>query len=415
MRGREEAFAEQARRIAGLDRQVAVLRSELADFHRSQGAPPAADDAFRRDTIYGGSPAVVRMLETARKVAGSDATVLVRGESGTGKELLAQVLHDNGPRRDGPLIRVHCAALSPTLLESELFGHVKGAFTGADRDKAGRFAMADGGTLFLDEIGEISPEIQVKLLRVLQERCFEPVGSDRTTRIDVRVVTATNRDLEEMIRLGTFREDLFYRLNVISLTLPPLRERREDVEGLASTFLHRAARRIGKPVTAIDADALAVLVRHDWPGNVRELQNVVERAVVLADGESVTLADLPAELLPLRAPRADAKPHGTPSSPRPRPADSSRAAGRRTAARVAEDDERTSLVSVLREAGGNKAEAARLLGLPRSTFFSKLKKHGPVVTRGRLRSAPAAMAILAQPCTRDDCTPRRRASHRRVT
>ncbi len=370
----------------GQSRQIAVLQSELGDLYARQGSTPQAPSEadFRREIIRGDSPAISAVLETVRKVASSDATVMIRGESGTGKELLAQVVHDNSPRHDKPLVRVHCAALSPTLLESELFGHVKGAFTGADRDKVGRFQLADGGTLFLDEIGEISPEVQVKLLRVLQERCFEPVGSSQTIRVDVRLITATNRNLEEMMENGGFREDLFYRLNVVSVTLPPLRERAEDVYDLAFTFLHRAARRFGKAVTWIDEAALAVLTRYHWPGNIRELQNVIERAVVLSDGDAVTVADLPSELAPLRtvemkkkitAKPANLRREGTPARRTAEPAKATSRPVNRVATPLADGAEREQLVAALRNADGNKAEAARVLGLPRSTFFSKLKKH----------------------------------------
>ncbi|MGC1274660.1 MAG: sigma-54 dependent transcriptional regulator, partial [Planctomycetaceae bacterium] len=367
--------------LAGQLRQIAVLQAELAEFHRRQGtgAATATEDEFQREIIRGDSPAINSVLETVRKVAGSDATVMIRGESGTGKELLAQVIHDNSPRRAQPLVRVHCAALSPALLESELFGHVKGAFTGADKDKIGRFQMADGGTLFLDEIGEISPEVQVKLLRVLQERCFEPVGSSKTVHVDVRLITATNRNLEEMISSAEFREDLYYRLNVITVTLPPLRERVGDVYDLAFTFLHRAAHRLGKSVVRFDDAVLSVMTRYNWPGNIRELQNVVERAVVLADGETISLDDLPAELTPLRS-------SGTPSRRLPAPATESgrgrpstrpKPVGRVRTVAIPQSDlsERERLVAALRDSDGNKAEAARLLGLPRSTFFSKLKKY----------------------------------------
>jgi transcriptional regulator with GAF, ATPase, and Fis domain len=375
---------------AGQSRQIAVLQGELTDLYVRQGTAPQLllEGEFRREIIRGDSPAMNAVLDTVRKVASSDATVMIRGESGTGKELLAQVVHENSPRRDGPLIKVHCAALSPTLLESELFGHVKGAFTGADRDKIGRFHLADRGTLFLDEIGEISPETQVKLLRVLQERSFEPVGSSQTVQVDVRLITATNRNLEQMMEAGEFREDLFYRLNVVSVTLPALRERVGDVYDLAFTFLHRAARRFGKVVTRIDDAALAVLTRYHWPGNVRELQNVIERAVVLTDGEAITLADLPAELAPLReagsqgkrAAAASAKPAISRNEERtPRriagPVAASAKPANRVATALADTSEREQLVAALRNAHGNKAEAARALGLPRSTFFSKLKKH----------------------------------------
>lgn len=384
--GTHRRLAEQFRMAqeaaAAQSRQVTVLQNELAELHQRQGnsaSPIVVEGEFNRDIIRGESPAINEVLQTVRKVAGSDSTVMIRGESGTGKELLSQVIHDNSPRRNQAFIRVHCAALSPTLLESELFGHVKGAFTGADKDKIGRFQLANGGTLFLDEIGEITAETQVKLLRVLQERCFEPVGSSQTMHTDVRVITATNRNLETMIAEGTFREDLYYRLNVISVTLPPLRDRREDIYDLAFTFLYRTARRLGKSITRIDDDALAVLLRYQWPGNIRELQNVIERAVVLADGEAITIADLPRDFAPLRSPGSSLKVLPAPSGRKPAALPENR--GRTTVAApsavlsAGARDERQDLIEALRSADGNKAEAARILGLPRSTFFSRLKKY----------------------------------------
>jgi DNA-binding NtrC family response regulator len=277
------------------------------------------------------------------------------------------------------MIRVHCAALSPTLLESELFGHVKGAFTGAHRDQVGRFASANGGTLFLDEIGDISLETQIKLLRVLQERCFEPVGSSQTIHVDVRLITATHQNLEELISRGIFREDLYYRLNVISVTLPPLRERRDDIFELALHFVGRGAARAGKRPLQIADAALAALERYDWPGNIRELENVIERALVLADGDQITLADLPREVVsgPVDGPEYVIE---------TKPVSRKRSAGLAGhAARTVQDtapalqnhdEERSRLTAALHACGGNKAQAARLLGLPRSTYFSKLKKYG---------------------------------------
>ncbi|MEX0701261.1 MAG: sigma 54-interacting transcriptional regulator [Planctomycetales bacterium] len=365
--------------IATQQRRIAMLQSEITSSQQDPAAePPAgAPPAFRRDALKGNSPAIRVVLETVRKVAGSDSTVLVRGESGTGKELLAQVVHDNSPRREGPMIRVHCASLSPGLLESELFGHAKGAFTGAHRDKVGRFEMAHGGTLFLDEIGDISLETQIKLLRVLQERCFEPVGGTRTVHVDVRLITATHQNLENLITQGRFREDLYYRLNVISVTLPPLRERHEDILELALFFVNRASARSDKRISHIDDEALAALERHPWPGNVRELQNVVERAVVLAEDGRITLKELPADFARLAAPawRAlEAKPQpadASSSSPMPVSSVATANGGGQFAG-----DERRQLLRALERSGGNKAQAARLLGMPRSTYFSKLKKHG---------------------------------------
>ena len=236
------------------------------------------------------------MIAMARKVAASPSAVLIRGESGTGKELLAAAIHRASPRAARPFVKVHCAALSQSLLESELFGHVKGAFTGADRDRVGRFEQANGGTLFLDEIGDINLEVQTKLLRVLQEMSFERVGSSQPITVDVRILAATHQDLEALIRAGRFREDLYYRLNVICLHIPALRERREDIFELAVYFLNLHAQRIGKPVTHLEPEAVEALAAYDWPGNIRELENVLERAVVLADGPAITVDDLPPEL-----------------------------------------------------------------------------------------------------------------------
>ncbi|MFQ5734698.1 MAG: sigma-54 interaction domain-containing protein, partial [Planctomycetaceae bacterium] len=296
--------------------------------------------------------------------------------SETSKELLAQILHENGPRRTGPMIRVHCASLAAGLLESELFGHVKGAFTGAHRDRPGRFQMADGGTLFLDEIGDVSGETQVKLLRVLQEREFEPVGGTETVSVNVRVIAATNRNLEQLIADGTFREDLYYRLNVVSLTLPPLRERTDDVYELALHFLNRAAQSVGKRVSYIEDDALALLERYAWPGNVRELENVIERAVVMSDDNHITPNDLPMRI------RTDAPAstrlvtplarHGT----RPSKTPTDETARQQASPVPPTNSERDLLLAALRESDGNKAEAARRLELPRSTYYSKLKKYG---------------------------------------
>ncbi|HET6424706.1 MAG TPA: sigma 54-interacting transcriptional regulator [Planctomycetaceae bacterium] len=355
-------------RIAQQKQQILMLQSELA----TRPTPTIETDAeFHRETIKGSSPSLMRVLETARKVAPSETTVLLRGESGTGKELLARVLHENSPRRKGPMICVHCAALAPSLLESELFGHVKGAFTGATADKRGRFDLAQGGTLFLDEIGELSPETQVKLLRVLQEREIEPVGGHSPVAIDVRMIAATHRPLEQMIREGKFREDLYYRLNVVSLALPPLRERKEDLHELAAGFLLSAAARAGKRINDFADEALDALIRYEWPGNVRELENVIERAVVLADDTVIQLSDLPTDIQQgLRTER--------PSSPLVNVNDDDEAYTRfaetewRT---LSAQEERRTLLMALQRSQGNKARAARLLGLPRSTFFSKLKKH----------------------------------------
>lgn len=356
----------QAQQIALLERQLALRAEE--QLVRDEGA-------FAAGHIVARSPAMMQVLDTVRKVAPSQSSVLIRGESGTGKELLAKAIHQNSPRADGPLVTVHCAALSATLLESELFGHVKGAFTDARQDKPGRFALADGGTLFLDEIGDVPLEMQVKLLRVLQERTFEPVGSNQTIRVDVRVIAATHRPLEKLIAEGKFREDLYYRLNVITITLPPLRERADDLLPLAMHFLDQAARKSGKAVTHFEERALQTLLEYSWPGNIRELENTIERAVVLAESDRLRYDDLPvavrrpaagnvlAHRLPLTL-RTNSLPHLTATDHIANGSD------------AADEEERVELLSALERCHGNKAEAARLLGMPRSTYYSKLKKFG---------------------------------------
>ena len=370
-------------KIAEQQRRILLLQEQLTE--RGQGsagrlalAEPVDPVVF--EEIRGSGQAVKRMLDEARRISASHSAVLIRGESGTGKELLAQAIHAAGPRADRPFVQVHCAALSQGLLESELFGHVKSAFTGADRDRVGRFEQADGGTLFLDEIGDINLEVQTKLLRVLQEKAFERVGSSQTMTVDIRIVAATHQDLEALIRLGKFREDLFYRLNVIPIRTPSLRERKEDVFELAVHFLGRHAERNGRAVGSIDDEALEALIAHDWPGNIRELENAIERAVVLCDGPALTLGDLPAEV------RGPGRRRVRPALPaavglRAVGARSSRSGGGPMAEESTGDPEadayeRHRLIDALAEAGGNKSEAARLLGLPRSTFFSKLKKYG---------------------------------------
>jgi transcriptional regulator with GAF, ATPase, and Fis domain len=363
-------------KIAEQQRLISMLQSEFTS--RQQVEAPVESLPFRRDFIKGNSPAIARVLETVRKVSGSQSSVLIRGESGTGKELLAMALHENSPRRHGPMVSVHCGALSAGLLESELFGHVKGAFTGAHRDKIGRFEMANGGTLFLDEIGDISLETQIKLLRVLQQREFEPVGGTRTVQVDVRLIAATHQNLEKLIGDGKFREDLFYRLNVISIALPPLRERADDIIELALYFLNRAAERAGKRISHLDDAVIGALRRYSWPGNIRELENAIERSVVMAEGPAITLHDLPGVVLesaddPVQV--LETKPasvESPPSSP------GRRAAGSGAVEKYASElpGERQSLVEALARANGNKAEAARILGIPRSTLFSRLKKFG---------------------------------------
>jgi len=241
------------------------------------------------DEMVGQSQALVAVLRKVERVADTDATVLVTGETGTGKELIARALHRRGTRRHRPLVKVNCGAVPSSLIESELFGHVKGAFTGAIDRRGGRFELADDGTLFLDEVSELTIDTQVKLLRVLQEQEFEPVGSSKTLRVDVRIIAATNRDLAEEVRLGRFRSDLFFRLNVVPLTVPPLRDRREDIPLLVTYFVSRFATKFGRKIDGVGRDTMALLTRYQWPGNVRELQNIVERAVVLAAGPVLTV------------------------------------------------------------------------------------------------------------------------------
>jgi transcriptional regulator with GAF, ATPase, and Fis domain len=381
LRTKVEKISEQQRRIVMLQNQL--LRqslpggptltddpmSEPAAAAASPSQPPVASD------IVGSSPIVQQLLHTARKVAASPSAVLIRGESGTGKELLARTLHDNSPRAKGPFVKVHCAALSSNLLESELFGHVKGAFTGAHKDKIGRFELAHGGTLFLDEIGDISLEVQTKLLRVLQEMTFERVGSSEPIQVDVRLVAATHQDLEKLMRQGRFREDLFYRMNVITIRTPPLRERREDIYELALHFLRIYRERSGKRITEIDEETLETLKAYDWPGNIRELENVIERAVVLADGAALTMQELPEELVRAVERRESRVPrNGTDGAEHlvaPEPEWSAQW----------EERERERLTQALQAAQGNKTRAAKTLGMPRSTFVSKLEKHGLLTVR----------------------------------
>jgi transcriptional regulator with GAF, ATPase, and Fis domain len=369
-----------AAKISEQQRLITMMQSELTT--RQVPLPVVADADAGRMLIKGSSSPVLALLDTVRKVAATDSTVLVRGESGTGKELLARAIHEHSLRRTGPLVPVHCGALSAGLLESELFGHVKGAFTGATSDRKGRFELADGGTLFLDEIGDISMDVQIKLLRVLQERRFEPVGGTRTLEVNVRLITATHQDLEKLIRQGRFREDLYYRLNVISITSPPLRDREDDVLELAEAFLKEAATRHGKSVVCFDDESLQALRVYRWPGNVRELENVVERAVVLAEGPTVTLRELPVGISGGDLPQGIATTRKKPRR-RVRLADDPQRSGGWEESPVArpspsgpEAEERTIIEEALRRSGGNKAQAARLLGMPRSTLFSKLEKYG---------------------------------------
>jgi two-component system response regulator AtoC len=297
------------------------------------------------------------------RAAAGTATVLLRGESGTGKEVAARSIHEQSPRRKGPFVRVHCAALPDALLESELFGYEKGAFTGAVQRKPGRVELSQGGTLFLDEIGDTTLSVQVKLLRLLQEKEYERLGGVETLKADVRFVAATNRDLEAMIKAGTFREDLFYRLSVVPIGLPPLRDRPEDIAPLAKRFCAELGAANGRPGAALDQGAIAVLEAQSWPGNVRQLQNFIERLVVLAEGDALGEGEVERELarkLPGSAPVAKSE-SGTES-------------GSRLLEDSRRDAERAALQTALAQAKGNRTLAARLLGISRRTLYNKLEE-----------------------------------------
>ncbi len=328
----------------------------------NQALKVALDDRLRLDNVVGTDPRMQAIFKTIGAVADTRTTVLITGESGTGKTLLARALHALSTRKSGPFVEVNCGALPESLLESELFGHVKGAFTGAVRDKVGKFEAAAGGTIFLDEIGTSSPGFQVKLLRVLQDRVIERVGDTRTIPVDVRVVLATNKDLEKAVAAGEFREDLYYRIHVVSVEMPPLRARSSDIVPLAEHFLRRFARDHGRPALRFSPAALAALTDAPWPGNVRQLENVVERAVVLSSRDVLDLADLP----PLgRSPGAVTTSHQPVPDGPPRPLKEA----------LAEPEKRL-IEQALAHCGGNRERAAKVLGINRSTLFHKLRKLG---------------------------------------
>jgi DNA-binding NtrC family response regulator len=310
-------------------------------------------DRVAPSNIVGVSPPMQRVFEVVDQVAPSRATVMITGESGTGKELVANAIHQRSPRVSGPFIKLHCAALAESLLESELFGHEKGSFTGAMARKDGRFQLADGGTLFLDEIGEISPSIQVKLLRFLQEHDFERVGGTQTIRVDVRVIAATNRNLTEEVAKGRFREDLFYRLNVVALEIPPLRDRRTDIPALAKFFLDRYAKENAKPIDTFTPDTMELLISYDWPGNVRELENAIERAVVLTNGTTIEARFLPPNIRPRHTPA------GMPVIP----------------GATLGDIEKYAILETLKATGGSTSKAAELLGISVRTIQYRLHQY----------------------------------------
>ena len=337
------------RRVKELDRRERILerRERELNLLRDRVSRHAASKHF-----IARSPAMEEVLELAARVAPLDTTVLVYGESGTGKEFIVRMIHDQSPRAGAPFVSINCAALTETLLESELFGHVRGAFTGAVRDKAGLFEVAGSGTIFLDEIGEVAPTIQAKLLRALQEREIRRVGAERNIKINARVVAATNRDLRGAVDAGSFREDLYFRLGAFIITVPPLRERREDIPPLVHHFLVRAASRMKKDVTAVSAEAMTALMNYGWPGNVRELEHAVERAVILANGPSIRIRELPPEVT------------------------------QKTRRRVGDDtldlqeQERVMIERALEKFGGNRRRAAEALKISTVTLWRKMKQYG---------------------------------------
>jgi DNA-binding NtrC family response regulator len=334
-----------SRRVESENRQ---LREEL-------------DKKFGLEKLIGNAPAMVEIYDRIRQVAPTRATVLIEGESGTGKELVAQSLHMLSPRKSARFVAVHCAALSPQLLESELFGHEKGAFTGASERRAGRFEEANHGTIFLDEIGEIDAATQVKLLRALGEQTIQRVGSNQNIKVDVRVVAATNKNLEAMVREGKFRDDLFYRLDVVPIHLPPLRERREDIPLLINAFVQEFSKQNEKRITGLSTDAQAALQRYDWPGNIRELRAAIEHAVALCRGERIGVRELPARILGLAS-------HSAPGSDLFPASDSSSNLN-------LEAMEKRLIRQALGSTDGNITEAAKLLGISRRTLHRKIKTY----------------------------------------
>ena len=338
-----ELVVRRALRQKNLERQNARLRAQLAG--RSA-----------LDRIIGSSEAMLAVRERIEQVAPTPATVLIQGPSGTGKELVARALHALSPRADKPFVAVHCAALAPSLLESELFGHVKGAFTGATEDRKGRFEIADGGTLFLDEISEIDLATQVKLLRVLETRTVEPVGSATPVPVDIRLVAATNRDLRAWVEAGKFREDLYFRLNVVDINLPPLRERQGDLPLLCDAFVREFNPQLGRGILGVAPDAMAALAAYPWPGNVRELRNAIERMMVLAHSDHLTLEDVPRNIREGRAATAAPAPEAAPAP--------------------AEPEEATLIRRALFETHGNRTAAAKRLGIPLRTLYRRIKTYG---------------------------------------
>jgi two-component system, NtrC family, response regulator AtoC len=349
--------------------QIDVLEMKIARALRhqkleseNQALKQQLDSRFGLENIIGDSPAMREVLDIVRHVAPTRATVLIQGESGTGKELIAKAVHQLSPRAKQPMVSVHCAALSPSLLESELFGHEKGAFTGAHERRIGRFEQAQGGTLFLDEIGEIDAAIQVKLLRFLSERTFERVGSNKTLTADVRLISATNKNLEESVQAGAFRDDLFFRLRVVEIWLPPLRDRMGDVPLLAQTFLKEFSREHGKPVNSFAPEAIQALINYRWPGNVRDLRSAIERAVVYSRGNQIELRDLPPQLQGREKEAGSAAIMG----------------GKEILSQndlTVEEAEKQLIIRALAEVRGNRTLAARKIGMSRRTLHRKLHRY----------------------------------------
>ncbi len=344
-------------RVLGIVETVTDLTELKKVRQTAEEAQRKLKKAYRLGNIIGKSTAMQNVFDAIRAAANSQANILIYGESGTGKELVAGAIHYNGPGGEKPLITVNCSALSETLLESELFGHVKGAFTGAHRDRKGRFEEADQGTIFLDEIGELTPYMQVKLLRVLQEREIERVGDSKKIKIDIRIIAATHKDLYRMVREGQFREDLFYRLKVFPVHVPPLRERRDDIPLLVSHFLDKGNKREGKHISSLSSQAMKKIMEHPWPGNVRELENAVEHAFVLCESHQIQLKDLPIEIR---------ESHMVKASPQMGP--------RLTTDFSNREITRESLIQLLEECRWNKAEVARQINKSRTAVWKYMKK-----------------------------------------
>jgi two-component system response regulator AtoC len=344
-----------------MDEMILVVRRAMEERHLRAEVRALRDEVstkYHFSNILGKSKPMRELFALIRKVAGSRTTVLVQGRSGTGKELVAKAIHYNSPRRDHLLVTVNCSAIPKDLLESELFGHAKGAFTGAIAHKRGLFEEAHGGSLFLDEIGELSPELQVKLLRVLQEHEIRHVGETRTIGIDVRLIAATNRDLVQAVKEGLFREDLYYRLNVIPITLPDLKDRADDIPLLVTHFLMKYAKEADPPIEGITKDAMRLLLEYDWPGNVRELENVIERAVILGQGPQILPEDLPAHLRTHQTPMLSQLPAASLHQP------------------TLEELEREYIARILRETHWHQIQAAHILGIDRRTLYRKIRTYG---------------------------------------